>query len=145
MEILLKPWQKAKADAFLVRQAVFIQEQRVPAELELDEFDPSATHALAYQGTQCIGTGRLVVLDGGQTQIGRMAVLAQFRGAGIGKQILEKLIGLAISRGAKSIILHAQLSAIPFYEKLGFQAQGDTYDEAGIAHRNMILLLTNLS
>ena len=80
-------------------------------------------------------------LGNGQTQIGRMAVLAQFRGVGIGKQILEKLVELAISQGAKTIILHAQLSAIPFYEKLGFQVQGDAYDEAGIAHRNMILLM----
>ena len=145
MEILLKPWQEAEADAFLVRQIVFIHEQRVPAELELDEFDPSATHALAYQDRQCIGTGRLVELGNGQAQIGRMAVLAQFRGTGIGKQILEKLVDLAISQGAKSIILHSQLTAIPFYEKLGFQAQGDVYDEAGIPHRNMILLLPNLT
>ena len=145
MEILLKSWQEAEADAFLVRQTVFIQEQRVPAELELDEFDLTATHALAYQDTQCIGTGRLVELGNGQTQIGRMAVLAQYRGAGIGKQILEKLVALAISQRAKTIILHAQLSAIPFYEKLGFKSHGDTYDEAGIPHRNMILLLPNLT
>ena len=145
MEILIKTWKEAEVDAFLVRQAVFIQEQRVPAELELDEFDLSATHALAYQDAQCIGTGRLVELGNCQTQIGRMAVLAQFRGVGIGKQILEKLVELAISQGAKTIILHAQLSAIPFYEKLGFQVQGDAYDEAGIAHRNMILLLPNLT
>ena len=145
MEILIKTWKEAEVDAFLVRQAVFIQEQRVPAELELDEFDLSATHALAYQDAQCIGTGRLVELGNGQTQIWRLAVLAQFRGVGIGKQILEKLVELAISQGAKTIILHAQLSAIPFYEKLGFQVQGDAYDEAGIAHRNMILLLPNLT
>ena len=145
MEILIKSWKEAKADAFLVRHAVFIQEQRVPAELELDEFDLTATHALAYEDEQCIGTARLVALGDGQTQIGRMAVLAQFRGMGIGKQILEKLVELAISQGAKTIILHAQLTAIPFYEKLGFQAQGDTYDEAGIPHRNMILLLPNLT
>ena len=145
MEILIKTWKEAEVDAFLVRQAVFIQEQRVPAELELDEFDLSATHALAYQDAQCIGTGRLVELGNCQTQIGRMAVLAQFRGVGIGKQILEKLVELAISQGAKTIILNAQLSAIPFYEKLGFQVQGDAYDEAGIAHRNMILLLPNLT
>ncbi len=144
MEILAKHWQEAGADAFLVREAVFIHEQQVPAELELDEFDLTATHVLAYQDTQCIGTGRLVNLGDSQTQIGRMAVLAQFRGMGIGKQILEKLVELAISQGAKTIILHAQLTAIPFYEKLGFKAQGGTYDEAGIPHRNMILLLPNL-
>ena len=143
MEILLKPWQEAEADAFLMRQTVFIQEQRVPAELEIDEFDQTATHALAYQDAQCIGTGRLVYLVEDQYQIGRMAVMAQFRGAGIGKQILAKLVELAISQGAKTIILHAQLTAIPFYEKQGFKAQGDSYEEAGIPHRNMILLLPN--
>ena len=143
MEILIKPWKEAQADAFLVRQEVFIHEQGVPAELELDEYDPLATHALAYLDGRCIGTGRLVDLGGGQAQIGRMAVLALFRGNGIGKQILEKLVQLASSQTVKSIVLHSQVTAIPFYEKLGFEAQGPIYDEAGIPHRNMILLLPN--
>jgi predicted GNAT family N-acyltransferase len=142
--MLIKPWKEAEAGAFLVRQEVFIHEQRVPAELELDEFDPSATHALAYIDGNCIGTGRLVDLGGGRAQIGRMAVLAPFRNQGVGKKILEKLITLAQSQEANSIVLHSQVLAIPFYEKLGFQAQGSIYDEAGIPHRNMILLLSNL-
>ena len=113
----------------------------MPAELELDEFDLSASHALAYQGEQCVGTGRLVNLGNGQAQIGRMAVLAPFRGKGVGKQILSKLIDLAKLEEISSLILHSQMMAIPFYEKLGFQAEGPSYEEAGIAHRNMILLL----
>ena len=137
----MKSWQEAEEDAFLVRQEVFIQEQGVPPELELDEFDPSAVHALAYQAGRCIGTGRLVDLGAGQAQIGRMAVLAPFRNQGVGSLILEKLLELAKSQGIDSIVLHSQVSAIPFYEKLGFQAQGSTYDEAGIPHRNMILIL----
>jgi predicted GNAT family N-acyltransferase len=145
LEILIKPWKEAQNDAFLVRQEVFIHEQGVPAEIELDEYDPLAAHALAYLDGHCIGTGRLVDQNGGQAQIGRMAVLAQFRGAGTGKQILEKLIQLAISQGTKSIILHSQVAAIPFYEKQGFEAQGPIYDEAGIPHRNMILILPNLN
>ena len=144
MEILVKPWKEAKTDAFLVRQEVFIQEQGVPAELELDEYDPLAAHALAYLDGRCIGTGRLIDLGDDQAQIGRMAVLAQFRGSGTGKQILEKLIQLASSQGAKLIVLHSQVAAIPFYEKQGFHAKGPVYDEAGITHRNMILLLPNL-
>ena len=144
MEILIKPWKEARTDAFLVRQEVFIHEQGVPAELELDEYDPLAAHALAYRDGHCIGTGRLVDLGDGQSQIGRMAVLAQFRGTGTGEQILEKLVQLASSQEVKSIILHSQVAAIPFYEKLGFEAQGPIYDEAGIPHRNMILLLPNL-
>lgn len=143
MEILIKPWKDAQTDAFLVRQEVFIHEQGVPAELELDEYDPLAAHALAYLDGRCIGTGRLVDLGDGQAQIGRMAVLTQFRSTGIGKQILEKLVQLARSKGVKLIVLHSQVTAIPFYEKLGFEAQGPIYDEAGISHRNMILLLPN--
>ncbi len=143
MEILLKSWKEAEVDAFLVRQEVFILEQGVPAELELDEFDLSAAHVLAYQDAHCIGTGRLVNLSAKQAQIGRMAVLAKFRGKGIGKQILQKLVDLAASQGVLEIILHSQVSAIPFYGKLGFQAQGDVYEEAGIPHRNMMLTLTN--
>ena len=143
MEILIKSWKEAEVDAFLVRQEVFIQEQGVPVELELDEFDSSAVHVLAYQDKHCIGTGRLVNLSDQQSQIGRMAVLAIFRRKGIGKQILQKLVDLAASKGAQEIILHSQVSALPFYEKLGFQAQGDVYDEAGIPHRNMMLTLAN--
>jgi len=139
--ILIKPWPEAQADAFLVRHQVFIQEQGVPAELELDEFDRVASHALAYEGGDCIGTARLVDLGNGQFQIGRMAVLAPFRGRGIGKKILKNLINLAQSCGSKTIVLHSQITALPFYEKLGFLAQGPVYDEAGIPHRNMILKL----
>jgi predicted GNAT family N-acyltransferase len=142
LEILIKPWKEAEVDAFWVRQEVFILEQRVPAELELDEFDPSAAHALAHLNGRCIGTGRLVDLGAKQAQIGRMAVLTQFRNQGIGRKILEKLIDLAKFQGAETIVLHSQVAAIPFYQKLGFQSQGPIYDEAGIAHRNMILLLS---
>lgn len=70
-----------------------------------------------------------------------MAVLTQFRGLGIGRRILETLIRLASSREAKTIILHSQVNAIPFYEKLGFTTQGPIYIEVDIPHRNMILIL----
>ena len=143
MEILLKSWKEAEVDAFLVRQEVFILEQGVPAELELDEFDLSADHVLVYQDAHCIGTGRLLNLSAKQAQIGRMAVLAKFIGKGVGKQIMRKLVDLAASQGVRKIILHSQVSALPFYEKLGFQAQGKSYDEAGIPHRNMMLILAN--
>ena len=141
MKILIKPWQAAEKDAFSIRETVFIQEQGVPATLELDEYDLLAAHALAYEDTECVGTGRLIHLEANSFVIGRMAVLPRFRGLGIGRQILEKLIALAKSQGAKKISLHSQVSAIPFYEKLAFQAEGPIFDEAGIAHRNMILVL----
>ena len=141
LEIVLLPWERVSEHAYLIRKQVFIAEQGVPEELELDELDLSALHALAYQDGQCVGTGRLVDLGNGQAQIGRMAVLPNFRGQGIGREILERLLLAATAEGASSLILHAQLTAMPFYEKLGFVGQGSLYEEAGIPHRNMMLLL----
>lgn len=126
-----------------MREEVFIREQGVPADMELDELDPIAIHALAYLDGACIATARIVKLDSSQSQIGRMAVLAPHRKQGVGSLILAKLIDIAKSQGASSIILHAQTGAIPFYEKLGFQVEGSGYIEAGIPHRNMILVLPN--
>ena len=139
--ILIAPWQEAYKQAYAIRQKVFIEEQGVPRELELDEYDPMAWHALAFSGDQCIGTGRLIELSQNAGQIGRMAVLTDFRGQGFGKAILMKLIELATNRGISMLTLHSQVSAIPFYEKFGFIVQGSIYEEAGIPHRNMILLL----
>jgi predicted GNAT family N-acyltransferase len=141
LEILIKPWQEASEEAYLIREKVFIQEQGVPEDMELDEHDPSAKHVLAYQDDLCVGTGRLVGLDSHCAQIGRMAVLSTFRNRGIGKAILSRLIALAKAEGVLTLMLHSQVSAIPFYAKLGFISQGPIYDEAGIPHRNMILSL----
>ena len=141
LEILIKPWQEASQEAYPIRKKVFVEEQGVPENMELDEHDPSAKHALAYQDDLCVGTGRLVRLDNHHAQIGRMAVLSAYRNQSIGKAILTNLIELAKAEGVLSLILHSQISATPFYTKFGFIAEGPIYDEAGIAHRNMILLL----
>ena len=141
LDIIIRPWQEAQKDAFKVRHEVFILEQGVPADLEIDEFDPVAFHALAYSDNACIGTARLHINDDGLGQIGRMAVLSLFRHKGLGRQIMKVLIETAKSKGIFSLILHAQVSAIPFYEKLGFIADGPIYDEAGIPHRNMMMVL----
>ena len=139
LEIFIKPWQEASQEAYLIRKEVFIQEQGVPEEMELDEFDPASKHALAYMGALCVGTGRLVYLDNHHAQIGRMSVLSAFRNRGIGKAILTRLIALAKAEGVLTLILHSQVSVIPFYEKFGFIAKGAVYDEAEISHRNMML------
>ena len=139
--ILIQSWQAARAAAYPIRKHVFIEEQGVPESMELDEFDPSAQHALAYIDSECVGTARLVTLAGNIGRIGRMAVLATHREKGIGTQLLNSLIERSQSLGLAQLELHAQLSAIPFYEQFGFIAQGDIYDEAGIAHRDMILYI----
>lgn len=139
--ILIKPWQEAEKEAYPIRKVVFIEEQGVPEAMELDEFDLIAQHALAYRGLDCIGTARLVALLGHQGRIGRMAVLPAYRRQGIGGQLLRALLESGKSQGITEFELHSQLSAIPFYEQFGFIAQGAIYDEAGIAHRDMILII----
>lgn len=139
--LLIQSWQQASKNAYAIRKKVFIEEQGVPQELELDEFDPLCWHALAFEGKQCIGTGRLVAMGVNEGQVGRMAVLPYFRGKGTGKAILLKLIELAQTQKISSLMLHSQVLAIPFYEKHGFTPQGLIYQEARIDHRNMILLL----
>jgi predicted GNAT family N-acyltransferase len=109
--------------------------------MELDGLDSTSKHALAYEGSLCVGTARLVRLSNHHAQIGRMAVLSDFRNRGIGKAILCSLIVLAQAEGVLALVLHSQVSAMPFYTKLGFIAEGPIYDEAGIPHRNMMLLL----
>ena len=141
LDILIKPWQEAQKDAFEVRREVFILEQGVPEELEIDEHDPTALHVLTYSDINCIGTARLVINSDQSGQIGRMAILRPFRNQGIGRQMMKALIETAKAKGISCLTLHAQVSAMPFYEKLGFKADGPSYMEAGIPHRNMMMVL----
>ena len=126
-------WEKARADASPIRFEVFVAEQRVPADIELDEMDARCTHALAYEHGRAIATGRLLP-DG---HIGRMAVLKDWRGRGVGSAILAALMERARSRGDAKIELSAQVHAVPFYLAHGFQPVGPVYEEAGIAHQAM--------
>lgn len=143
--ILIQSWQDAEGESFSIRKRVFIEEQGVPEEMELDEYDPVAWHALVYLDSQCIGTARLVILNdgvggiGGIGRVGRMAVLPKYRRQGHGGHLLAALLDQGKSQGITQFELHAQLSAIAFYEQFGFITQGAIYDEAGIAHRDMIL------
>lgn len=139
--ILIKSWQDARQEAYAIRKSVFIEEQGVPEEMEVDEHDLAAQHALAYKESQCIGTARLVVLARDIGRIGRMAVLPLYRNMGIGTQLLNTLIDQGQTQGITQFELHAQLLAIPFYERFGFITQGNIYDEAGIAHRDMMLFI----
>lgn len=124
-----------------VRRAVFIQEQRVPEELEWDEADASALHVLALDGdSHAIGTGRLLQAHG-MGHIGRMAVLREWRGQGVGTAILNALIATARERGLTEVVLNAQTHALGFYARSGFAAEGDEFPDAGIPHRRMRLRL----
>jgi predicted GNAT family N-acyltransferase len=118
-----------------VRETVFIDEQRVPRELEFDERDPLCRHVLAFDGEAPVGTGRLDLDYGGK--VGRVAVVAACRRSGVGAAVMERLH--AIARGAHHPRLwcNAQLTAVPFYERLGYVCSGPTFLEAGIEHVRM--------
>jgi predicted GNAT family N-acyltransferase len=121
---------------FAVRHQVFVDEQAVPPELERDVFDALAIHLVALSGDDVIGTLRMVV-SGDSAKIGRMAVLAAHRNSGIGSRLMERATEIARTMNVREITLHAQLSAKAFYARLGYRAEGEEFEEAGIAHLTM--------
>jgi len=123
-------------EAHAIRRRVFIEEQQVPEEIEMDAEDAHAFHALAAQGGKAVGCGRFVA-HGDYVKIGRMAVLPELRNHGTGRRILEFLMQTARQRGYQRAVLHAQLSAEGFYLKNGYTPVGEVFEEAGIAHRKM--------
>lgn len=132
--IQLGDWTTLQADAQSVRTAVFVVEQKIPAELEWDVMDAQCLHAVAYdEAKRPVGTGRLLP-DG---HIGRMAVLASARGSGVGAALLRLLMEQARVRGELGVQLNAQLSAESFYQRAGFTREGELFDEAGIPHVHM--------
>lgn len=140
VRIELMSWESARAEASRIRFKVFVEEQGVPRNIELDQRDPDCVHALAYQHEKVVGTGRLLPREEGEcavAHVGRMAVLAECRGRGIGSRILESLLDKARERGEMQVALSAQVHAVEFYKNHGFQPMGEIYEEAGIAHRKM--------
>ncbi len=126
-------WEEAKRDAAPIRFAVFVEEQEVPAEMELDDNDAVSLHVVAREGARAVGTGRLLP-DG---HIGRMAVLRDARGRGVGAAMLVRLMEAARERGDREVVLEAQTHALGFYRKHGFIEEGSEYLDAGIPHRGM--------
>jgi predicted GNAT family N-acyltransferase len=129
--------------AFSVRVPVFVDEQHVPAEEEIDEHDrtdPDARHALVRDGTEPVAAGRYFRI-GTTAQVGRMAVLAAYRGRGIGRLVLDALVDDARARGYARVALNAQDHAVTFYAKAGFTPFGETLVECDILHQPMELVL----
>ncbi len=121
---------------YAVRHQVFVVEQAVPSALERDAFDAVAIHLVALRGDSVVGTLRLVV-SGRDAKIGRMAVLAVDRRSGIGSGLMARAAEIARTMGVRDIVLHAQLSAKAFYARLGYRAEGEQFEEAGIPHVSM--------
>lgn len=125
------------AEAYRVRFEVFVTEQSVPPEIELDADDEIADHAVAELDGVVVGAGRLVARPGGVGLVGRMAVVAGARGRGVGAALLALLERRAAERGLTAVELHAQVHARGFYERAGYAAVGEEYEEAGIPHITM--------
>lgn len=142
IRIELSAWSEARVEAMRIRESVFVEEQGVPAELELDRHDPHCVHALARDETgRAVGTGRLLPAESHGARIvshvGRMAVLKEWRGRGVGGALLVRLIEAARERGDTEIALSAQVHAQEFYRSHGFLEEGDEFSEGGIPHRTM--------
>jgi predicted GNAT family N-acyltransferase len=126
-------WEALASVVAPIRFRVFVDEQGVPAEMELDEFDAVSWHVVALADGEPVGTGRLLP-DG---HIGRMAVLAGWRGRGVGSALLESLVAEASRRGMTRLVLSAQTHALDFYIRFGFAPEAAVYDEAGLPHQAM--------
>jgi predicted GNAT family N-acyltransferase len=121
---------------YAIRRHVFIEEQRVPEELERDDDDARAFHALALDAALPVGCGRMVPHDD-HVKIGRMAVMRERRASGIGRRLLRFLMDEARRQGYRKAVLHAQLTAESFYIRNGYIPTGEPFEEAGIMHRRM--------
>lgn len=134
MKVDLGSWNDLRDQALPVRLAVFVHEQGVPVDMELDAWDALSLHAVAHdEAGAVVGTARLLP-DG---HIGRMAVHAHARGQGVGSELLKTLIDVARTRGLSAVALSAQIHAVPFYERAGFVVCGAPYLDAGIEHVDM--------
>ncbi|WP_100330613.1 GNAT family N-acetyltransferase [Bacillus xiapuensis] len=122
--------------AFDIRKRVFVEEQQVPLELEIDEHEEKAVHFLLYNGEQACGAGRFRIADGiGKAE--RICVLPDARGKGSGRLIMEAIEEYAKEHGVPAVKLGAQIHAIPFYERLGYTVISDEFLDAGIPHKMM--------
>lgn len=142
VDVRVGAWDVLGRDAQRIRTEVFVEEQQIPAELEWDEADKGCVHAVAYNRFGMpLATGRLLEHVPGVAKIGRMAVVRSMRGSRIGRSVLDALMQAARERGFREAVLHAQLSAAPFYARAGFTERGPQFDEAGIPHVEMVRAL----
>ncbi len=122
--------------AYAIRLEVFVKEQHVPLEEELDDYDKEALHLIVFIDGNPAGCGR-VYLRNDTAKLGRIAVRKEYRKSGVGRALCEALIDVATEMGAKTLLLDAQTQALGFYQKLGFKEEGDIFLDAGIDHLRM--------
>lgn len=136
MEVKLVTNKKELEDAYNVRKIVFVEEQKVPMELEIDEFESEAAHFVLYDNDEPIGAGRFRIIDN-IGKVERVCVKKEKRKSGAGQIIMEKIEQYAQEKGLPKLKLNAQIQAIPFYSRLGFTVSSDEFLDAGIPHKTM--------
>jgi YbgC/YbaW family acyl-CoA thioester hydrolase len=138
VSVKLGGWDALGTDAARIRTQVFVEEQRIPMEMEWDEADATALHAVAYNRLgQPLATGRLLQAEPGVAKVGRMAVHRVLRGSHLGRDLLQALMAQAAQRGDREVVLHAQRSAEGFYARQGFAVRGEPFNEVDIPHIEM--------
>jgi predicted GNAT family N-acyltransferase len=138
LKIEIVKWIDGLSQLKNIREKVFIQEQKVTPQLEWDGMDEKAIHFLVFNDKAAIGCARAIVIKD-HMQLGRMAVLKEYRGQGIGSALLEKAMTIAKLNQLSVIYISAQCHAIDFYKKFGFEVKSDIYLDAEIPHRDMTL------
>jgi YbgC/YbaW family acyl-CoA thioester hydrolase len=142
VDVRVGSWDELGRDAKAIRSAVFVDEQKIPADMEWDEADSTCVHAVAANRFGVpLATGRLLEHVPGVAKIGRMAVVKSMRGSRVGRSVLEALMQAARAQGQHEVVLHAQTSAAPFYARAGFSERGTVFEEAGIPHVEMVRTL----
>lgn len=139
LKVEIVKWIDGYAPLSMIREKVFIEEQKVTPQLEWDGRDEEAIHFLAYQDEKAIGCARAFVIEN-HMQLGRMAVLKEYRNNGIGSFLIEKAITTAKLNQLSKISISAQCHAIDFYKKFGFEVTSEIYLDAGISHQDMELI-----
>jgi len=138
LDVRVGDWAALGDPARAIRTEVFIEEQKIPVEMEWDESDAGGVHAVAFNRLGVpLATGRLLRHAPQVARIGRMASVKIVRGCGVGRAVLDALMQAARARGDREVLLHAQTSAANFYARAGFTPRGPVFDEAGIAHIEM--------
>ena len=140
LKVEIVKWIDEHESLTMIREKVFIEEQKVTSQLEWDGMDEEAIHFLAFKNEKAIGCARAFVIEN-YMQLGRMAVLKEYRGEGVGTALIEKAITTAKLNQLSAIYISAQCHAIDFYKKFGFEITSDIYLDAEIPHRDMKLEL----
>ena len=140
LQVLKVTWSQEAINLERIRMEVFVEEQGVPRDIEMDDRDALCQHVLARVDSKLVGTGRIDLKHGGK--IGRVAVLADYRGQGIGQAIMKALEIIALETNLTEVWLNAQCKALGFYSNLGYREEGPEFMEAEIPHRKMVKSLS---